>query len=95
MILNACDSTILNLVSELRLSFDYFTTERNVPLSHLFLTGGASRLEGMAGIFSRYLEVAVKRWDIFSAVQMSDQMREELKPDAAQLMVALGLALYQ
>lgn len=95
MLLNACDSTILNLVSELRLSFDYFTTERNVPLTHLFLTGGASLLEGMPGIFSRYLEIPVKRWDVFSGVEMTDQMRKELSVDAPQLTVALGLALYQ
>jgi len=97
-ILKAADSVIMNLVSELRLSFDYFITEKNISIASLFLTGGASALEGLPGLFTKYLEMEVRKWPLMQGVSLSPAMAEETKADilkiADSLGVAVGLASY-
>ncbi len=94
-VLNACDSSLTNLISEMRLSFDYFTTESNQPISKLLLTGGSSMLEGMRDFLAKNLDIPVEHLDPLSTFQVSEEIsQEELKKSAMRLSVALGLALY-
>ncbi|MCK5580854.1 MAG: type IV pilus assembly protein PilM, partial [Candidatus Omnitrophica bacterium] len=62
-VLEASESVVLNLISELRLSLDYFVTEKNIAIAELYLTGGASTLEGITDSFAKYLEITVKDWN--------------------------------
>ena len=39
-VMKSCESVTLNLVSDMRLSFDYFVTEHNVPIKKILLSGG-------------------------------------------------------
>ncbi len=95
-ILNVCDSVLLNLISEVKLSFDYFATERNVHVAKLFLTGGSCLLEGMVDFFAKNLEVSVERWNPFACVKLADNISaDEINRNASLLTVALGLSLYQ
>ncbi|HQO57103.1 MAG TPA: type IV pilus assembly protein PilM [Candidatus Omnitrophota bacterium] len=94
-VLDACESVIINLVSELRLSFDYFMTEKNVGITHLLLTGGTSQLEGMDDIIFKNLDIKVSRWNPFPWLTLGDTAkREDLESNTAFLSVALGLSLY-
>ena len=94
-VLKAADSTIMNLVSELRLSFDYFITEKNVPIGRLLLTGGSSLLEGLPGVFTKVLEVDCQNWNFLQALSLAESVApDKIKPVAGQLGVAMGLALY-
>ncbi|VAX37707.1 hypothetical protein MNBD_UNCLBAC01-161 [hydrothermal vent metagenome] len=94
-VLNICESAVANMVRELRLSFDYFSTERNQEISTLYLTGGGSMLDGIVEIFEKNLDVCVTQWKPFDALKFSSEIDVELlKQKAPKLGVALGLALY-
>ena len=95
-ILNACDSVLMNLVSEVRFSFDYFTTEYNMPIARLFLSGGASLLQGVPELFSKNLDIPVERWNPIQYLKLAPGVSEqEIQKHSGLLGVALGLALYE
>lgn len=94
-ILSACDSILINLASEVRLSFDYFVTEYNTPITRLFLIGGSSLLEGVPEFLAKNLEIAVERWNPVASFQVLPSLQSpELNKNVGCLGVALGLALY-
>lgn len=89
-----CEAVVMNLISDLRLSFDYFVTEHNILITKIYLSGGGSLLEGVIELFLKYLEIEVMRWDSFEHVEMPDEKRKELGKVSGQFGVALGLALH-
>jgi type IV pilus assembly protein PilM len=95
-VISACDTAIMNMTQELRLSMDYFATEKNHEIDLLLLTGGASMLEGIAESFEKSLEVNVKQWDPVAALKIAPESSlDEMGKKSLKLGVALGLALYQ
>ena len=94
-VVRACEVVIAKLVAELRLSFDYFITEKNVSQVRLWLTGGGGRLTGMDEDLSRHLDMPVSRWDPTALLAVAEGVdRAALGQQAAQLATAMGLALY-
>jgi len=92
----ACESVLMNLVSELRLSFDYFVTEKNLSINKLYVTGGTSMFTGIAEFLSKNLEMVAEIWDPFFSERIKTNHNEkELNSCKSQMGVALGLALYQ
>lgn len=90
----AVEAVFANLISEIRMSFDYFLTENNVSISALLLTGGVSLFWGLDEIFKDALEVHVELWNPFKDLEISSELpREELLKVSGRLGVALGLAL--
>ncbi|HOW35920.1 MAG TPA: type IV pilus assembly protein PilM [Candidatus Omnitrophota bacterium] len=88
------ESLFSNLVSEIRLSFDYFVTENNTPITKLFLTGGSSLLTGLDAFFVKNLDIAVEKWNPFSLLDLSPGVAgAEFNSNNHRLAVALGLAL--
>ena len=95
-VVGACDTAIMNMTQELRLSMDYFATEKNHEIDLLLLTGGASMIDGVAESFEKSLEVKVKEWDPVASLKVSPEAsEEEMDRKSLKLGVALGLALYQ
>ncbi len=95
-VISACEAGISNMVRELRLSFDYFMTEKNKEIDILLLTGGGSMLEGIEDVFAKNLDIQVRRWNPLSLLKMSSKVsKEEVNKASSRLGVALGLALYQ
>lgn len=95
-VINACDASLLNLMTEMRLSFDYFTTENNLHISKLYLSGGTSLLEGIVDYFSKNIDIPVEKWDPLAGISVPANLQSaDLKKNASRLGVALGLALYQ
>ncbi len=89
------ESVAFDLVSELRLSFDYFITETNLSLGMLFLAGGGTSVEALQKIFSKQLEVEVLPWNPFSLMKLATGISsQEINAKAGYLGCALGLALY-
>ena len=93
----AVESVILSLIQELRLSFDYFATEKRTDVVKLYLTGGASVMAGLEDIFKKNLETPAERWNILSSVNLKyDKERfADIAAHEAKLGAAFGLALYQ
>ena len=93
---NVCESTIANWVSEIRLSLDYFITEKNVQVDQLLLTGGGSMMPDLEKIFEKNLDLAVRKWDLLAGVTFAPGVsKEEMIKQAPRLSVAIGLALSQ
>ncbi len=93
---SACDAILLSLVSEVRLSFDYFVTEHNTQISKLFLTGGSSLLTGVEEIFGKNLDTPIETWNPAGPLKLSPAITEsDIKKNQSFIGVALGLALYQ
>jgi type IV pilus assembly protein PilM len=91
----AIEPVVSNLVSEMRLSFDYFVTEKNIPISKLLLTGGNAAIEKLPEDFSNYLEIPVALWNPIESLNISSDVNaDDLKKNIGRLAVALGLALY-
>lgn len=94
-ILTACDSILINLISEIRRSFDYFSAGKNMPVTKLFLTGGCSMLEDIKELFSKHLEIPIERWNPLSSLKLAQGLDgDEIGKNISRLGVALGLALY-
>lgn len=91
----ACDTAVMNMIQELRLSMDYFVTEKNREVDKLLLTGGASMLEGIAETFARNLEIEVSTWNPLSALKAAPGVpAADADNKSLKLGVAVGLALY-
>jgi len=92
----ACESTLMNIVQELRLSIDYFSTEKSKEVNKLLVTGGGSLLDGIVDILGNNLELEVESWNPLNALAVPSEIdADELNKKAFQLGVAFGLALYE
>ncbi|HLD70152.1 MAG TPA: pilus assembly protein PilM [Candidatus Omnitrophota bacterium] len=95
-ILTACESSLMNLISEMRLSFDYFTTEYNVHIKTLVLTGSVTGVPAFVDYFAKNLDIKVETWNPFSGLKIADDVsKDELFKNANHLWGALGSALCQ
>ncbi len=77
-VVNACESMVMNIVEELMLSFEFFSTENNLEIGHLFLTGGGALLQGIRDVFNKNLKLDISRWDPLSRLELSDSIEAEL-----------------
>lgn len=94
-ITTSIESVAFDLVSELRLSFDYFMTETNLPISQLFLTGGGTAMDHLRQSLARQLEVETVCWNPIRLLKLNKEIAEtDIHAKAGYLGSALGLALY-
>jgi len=93
-ILVACEGPLTNLIDEIRLSLDYFMTEKNIQVGEFFLLGGGSLLKGIEGVFEKNLGIPVKIWDPVAGLQLSPLLASsDIRLFSSQLGVAIGLGL--
>jgi type IV pilus assembly protein PilM len=90
---SACEFVMMTILQEVRLSFDYFTTERNREVKQLLLTGGGSLLRGVTEVFEKNMEIPVLAWNPFENVVIPPALKDEFELVAPRFGVALGLAL--
>jgi len=92
--MEACEGPINNLITDVRLSLNYYMTEKNIQVDELFLAGGGSLLQGVGDIFAKNLELPVKIWDPLAKVRLNiPEDSGDIRTYAAQFGVALGLGL--
>lgn len=95
-VLTACESSLMNLISEMRLSFDYFTTEYNAHIKTLVLTGRITSVPGFVDYFAKNLDIKIETWDPFSGLKTAEGVsKDELFKNSNRLWGALGSALCQ
>ncbi len=93
-VISACEAAVLNIVQELKLSFDYFATEKDSEIKKMFITGGASMLENLDKTLEKNLEISVETLNPFPSFIVEKNISEEqLNQMSSKLVVALGLAL--
>ncbi|MCA9407876.1 MAG: type IV pilus assembly protein PilM [Candidatus Omnitrophica bacterium] len=89
------ESALMNIIQEIRLSFDYFSTEKNKEISAILLTGGGAKLENICPIFERNLEIKTSIWNPLSLIKKSPGITDDfISQNGCKFGVALGLALY-
>jgi type IV pilus assembly protein PilM len=80
------------LVSEIRMSFDYFETQFGKNIETLYISGGSSRLFNIMEFLKDNLGVETRRWDPFEGIKLQQPMLDIEKNAPAQFAVAIGLA---
>jgi len=94
-VLAACESSVNNMLQEIRLSFDYFSTEKNAEVGSLLITGPGSTLPGIVDFVKNNLDIKVGIWDPIKFMTLaSDISEEEVNKISVKFGVAIGLALY-
>jgi type IV pilus assembly protein PilM len=95
-VMSACETAVMSIVQELKLSFDYFTTEKNKEIGTLLLTGGSSLLQGVDKLLEKNLEVKVILWNPLNSLKLGETIKtQDINHNSHKLGVALGLALYE
>ncbi|MBF0123362.1 MAG: type IV pilus assembly protein PilM [Candidatus Omnitrophica bacterium] len=90
----AVDTIMANLIAEIRLSFDYFVTEKNIQISQIVLVGEGASIAGVRKFFEDSFEVPLISWDSFEKVSVVTGIdKEEVRRLGSRLVTALGLAL--
>ncbi len=93
-ILESSDSPLFDILTELRLSFDYFTTEHKVQPAKLLITGGASGIPGIVGLMTKHLDLNVEQFNPFAKIKPHRSFdQKDWEGHLGELAVALGLAL--
>jgi type IV pilus assembly protein PilM len=92
----ALESVVNNLVSEIRISFDYYESQSSSTVAKIFLSGGSSRMSGLKEMLNESLGIEVEYWDPFGKIDISNNIdSRRLKTLSSQFAVAVGLALRQ
>ena len=90
----AVHAVMANLVAEIRLSFDYFVTEKNIQISQIVLVGEGASIAGVQKVFEDSFEIPLVVWDPFEKVSVAAGLdKEELRKSGPRFVTALGLAL--
>lgn len=90
------ESVLTSLAVEIRTSFDYYESQNTPSVAKIFLSGGSSRIAGLAEMLSVCLGIPVESWDPFRQIKISEEIEsEKLKKFNGQFNIAVGLALRQ
>ena len=93
-VMAACEAALSQLVAEIRLSLDYFMTEKNFQVDELFLLGGGSLLKGIEAVFEKSLGIPVKTWNPLAGLRLGPLVdASQTQAFSAQLGVAIGLGV--
>jgi len=94
-VISSCELVIASIVQELKLSFDYFVTEKNVETEKLLVTGGGAKLIGFTDVLEKSLGIDAKQWSPVDYMQIgSDLSEKDINEISYKMGVAAGLALY-
>lgn len=90
----AFESILTLLAQEIRTSFDFHENQRTSSVVKVYISGGSVKFPGFKDMLSNLLGIEVELWDPFSRITISPEVNlQELKDNAVQLAVSLGLAL--
>ncbi len=90
----ACQPVLSSLASEIRLSFDYFSSEDGAKVSKVFLTGQSASLIHIKDFFAKELEIDTEEWKPSRELEFGEHVSAEaFFANINQLSVALGLAV--
>lgn len=88
------EAGLLDLVGELRLSFDYYESQTGKTVGCVYLSGGASCLKGIENIMGSAMNIVFEPWNPFGGLKLDDSLDKELTVSYARhFAVATGLSL--
>jgi len=90
----ACQPVFSSLISEIRLSFDYFSSEDGAQVSKIFLAGNTVHFVKMKDFFAQELEMDAEIWKPSVELEFSEQASsEKFFAQINQFPIALGLSV--
>jgi type IV pilus assembly protein PilM len=90
----ALEAIVSSLVSEIRLSFDYFITEKNMPIGQLYLIGEGVVIPGIEEIFVQSMDIPLVVWNPLEKLILAPRIdRGTVEKEGRRFITALGLAL--
>ena len=89
------DAVFSNLVAEIRLSFDYFNTEKNIPIGRICLLGQGVYIPGTQEVLAGHFDIPLAAWNPAEAMHIGvgEADRGAFVKEGCRMAVALGLAL--
>lgn len=91
-VVSAISPALDKLVSQIRMSFDYFESQFGKGVGMVYISGGSSYLFNIVDFLKDNLGVEVMMWDPFEGVKISSSVKER-DESPALFTVATGLAL--
>ncbi|MBF0569552.1 MAG: type IV pilus assembly protein PilM [Candidatus Omnitrophica bacterium] len=90
----AVETVMANLVAEIRLSFDYFNTEKNLQVTRVVILGEGALIPGIPKALQDSLGIPVVSWDPCDKLLFAKDARgEDMRRQGPQMAAALGLAM--
>ncbi|MGH7950348.1 MAG: pilus assembly protein PilM [Limisphaerales bacterium] len=92
---SALEIQVLPLGRELRASLDFFEHQKDRPVSHVLMSGGATKSESILNMLRGELIAGCKTWNATGFLQsaLPQEQAAELERVGPQLTVAIGAAL--
>lgn len=91
-IISSVESVVSNLVSEVRISFDYYESQTASSVEKIFLSGGGSLFYNLKDNLNHLLGIDIDYWDPTKRVTFLGDTHK-IKSSTTQFAVALGLAM--
>lgn len=93
-IINAYELVVMNVIQEMKLSFEYFTSENSKDIKRLLIVGEIAGLPEIKDILERNLNMEIELWNPLQGFKIPEEIpREELNQKKYIVGTALGLAL--
>jgi len=92
--IGGADFALEKFLNQVRLSFDYYENQVGRAVNGIYVSGGASKFEGLNEKLKEALDVEADFWDPFKPMKKADAVKEEtIKEQAPLFAVAAGLVL--
>jgi type IV pilus assembly protein PilM len=86
------EAVLTNLVAEIRLSFDYFSTERKLPVGRICLIGDGVYAPYVESVFAGHFDIPLMVWNPAEALQVAAD-RDAFIKEGRRMITAIGLAV--
>lgn len=86
------EAVLTNLAAEIRLSFDYFATERKMPVGRICLIGDGVYAPHVETVFAGHFDIPFVVWNPAEAFPTAEN-REEFIKEGRRMITAIGLAV--
>lgn len=88
------EASLLDLVNELRLSFDYYESQTGKTAGRVYLSGGGACLSGIDRFLHKSMNIPFETWNSFIGLKLDGKLEQNLPQiNAPYFAVALGLSL--
>jgi type IV pilus assembly protein PilM len=86
------EAVLTNLVTEIRLSFDYFSTERKLSVGRICLIGDGVYVPHVESVFATHFDIPLVVWNPAAALHTSVD-RDAFLKEGRRMVTAIGLAV--
>jgi type IV pilus assembly protein PilM len=92
----AFEAVMASLAAEIKMSFEYFMTEKNIPVGRIYIVGEGARTVGLEKALAASMTIPLSAWNPLEKIERAPQVDGELVGrEGVALAAALGLALQE